>query len=36
MLSVGDCSVTVFGGLFAGRGIYYCVTDVVNLDLAVG
>lgn len=36
MLLVGDCSVIVFGGLFVGRGIYYCVIDVVNLDLVVG
>ena len=33
---VGDCSVTVFGGLFAGRGTHHCVTDVVNPDSAAG
>lgn len=36
VLLVGDCSVIVFGGLFVGWGIYYCVIDVVNLDLVVG
>ncbi len=33
---VGDCSVTVFGGLFAGRGTHHCVADVVNPDSAAG
>ena len=33
---VGDRSVTVFGGLFAGRGTHHCVADVVNPDSAAG
>lgn len=33
---VGDCSVTVFGGLFAGRGTHHCIADVVNPDSAAG
>ena len=36
LLDVWDCSVTVFGGLFAGRGTHHCVADVVNPDSAAG